>query len=135
MSVVVYDTNVLVALLSPTDALHKAAREAALAWDTKGARVVMSTVSWAELRVGAIRRGTDAERALTAFCRSAVDEIVPVNTAIADAAARYRAADLTLRLPDALVVATGQYMGAAAVLTADRKLQRVDPTLVNILTP
>ena len=77
MSIVVPDMNIVVSLLSSSDALHNAARSAVVAWDRKGARVMLSVVTWTELRVGALRRGPEAERALTAFCRTAVDEIVP----------------------------------------------------------
>lgn len=81
-------------------------------------------MSWAELRTGALRRGPDAERALAAFCHAAVDEIVPVSIEIAEIAARYRAADLSVRMPDALVIATGQHIGADAVLTGDQRLAK-----------
>ena len=41
---------------------------------------------------------------------------------------------MTLRVPDALIVATGQCLGADAVLTADKKLRQTDPTLVELIT-
>jgi len=74
MTVVCYDTNIVVALLRSTDALHGAATRTAVEWMTRGARTAVSAVSWAELRTGALRRGADAERALAAFCHAAIDE-------------------------------------------------------------
>lgn len=98
-------------------------------------------MSWSELRTGALRRGPEAEQALAAFCRLAVDEMVPVGIEmvpvgieIADIAAGYRATDLGVRLPDALVIVTGQHIGADAVLTADKHLSRVAPNLVTLIT-
>lgn len=91
-------------------------------------------MSWSELRTGALRRGPEAEQALAAFCRLAVDEMVPVGIEIADIAAGYRATDLGVRLPDALVIVTGQHIGADAVLTADKRLSRVAPNLVTLIT-
>lgn len=134
MTLVLYDTNIVISLLSPTDALHTAATRAAEKWEDRGARAALSAVSWAELRTGALRRGSDAEQALAAFCRLAVDEVVPVCVDIANLAASYRATDLAVRLPDALVVATGQHIGADAVLTADKRLSRVVPGLVTLIT-
>lgn len=57
MTLVLYDTNVVVALLSRTDALYNVAMRAAEEWEARGARTAISTVTWAELRTGALRRG------------------------------------------------------------------------------
>lgn len=134
LTLVLYDTNIVIALLSPTDVLHSCATRAAQEWEDRGARTALSTVSWAELRTGALRRSPDAEQTLATFCRLAIDEIVPVGVEIADIAARYRATDLGVRLPDALVIATGQHIGADAILTADKRLSRVAPGPVALIT-
>jgi predicted nucleic acid-binding protein len=135
LTLVLYDTNIVVSLLSPTDALHHAAARTAEAWEARGARTAISVVSWAELRTGALRRGPDAEQALAAFCRVAVDEIVPVSVEIAEIAAGYRAVDLSIRMPDALVVATGRHIGADVVLTGDKQMARAAPKLVALVVP
>lgn len=135
LTLVLYDTNVVVALLSPTDALHHAAIQISESWEARGARTALSTVSWAELRTGALRRGPEAEQALAAFCHLAVDELVPVGAEIAEIAASYRAVNLSLRMPDALVVATGRHIGADAVLTGDKRIVRVAPNLVSLIIP
>jgi len=76
-----------------------------------------------------------AERVLTVFGASAIDDIVPVDVEVAEIAARYRAVDISLRMPDALIIATGQHIGAAAVLTADKRLARVAPELAQLVVP
>jgi len=58
-----------------------------------------------------------------------------VSVEIAEIAAKYRADDLGIRMPGALIVATGQYIGADAVLTGDKRLSRVAPTLVTLVLP
>ncbi len=133
MSIIVYDTNIVIALLSPTDTLHEAAITTAQAWETRSADIVISAVTWAELRTGALRRGPDAEKALANFRDHALDDIINVNTAIADIAAGYRAKDLGLRMPDALIIATGTHIEAHAVLTSDKKLSRTAPGLVQLI--
>jgi len=133
VTTVVYDTNIVVALLSQTDSLHEAAVESAVRWEAHGARAVISAVSWSELRIGAMRQSLAAERALIAFRVAAVDDIVPVDVDVAEIAASFRAADLSLRMPDALILATGRHVGAAAVLTADKRLARVAPGLTELV--
>jgi predicted nucleic acid-binding protein len=46
-----------------------------------------------------------------------------------------RAADLSIRTPDASILATGHHVGAAAVITADKKLIRAAPELVELVVP
>jgi predicted nucleic acid-binding protein len=133
VTTVVLDTSVVIALMSPTDALHGAARARVEKWEFSGARFEMSAVSWAELSVGAVRRGDDGVAALDAFVSVSVDEIVPVDAQIGTYAARLRATDLSLRLPDALVIATGLRSGADALLTGDRRLARHVPDLVEVV--
>jgi PIN domain nuclease of toxin-antitoxin system len=51
--------------------------------------------------------------------------IAPLTSEVADRAALMRARHASLRLPDALVLATGDMLGADTVLTADRAWPRV----------
>ena len=59
--------------------------------------------------------------------------MVEVNREVADLAAEYRAADLGLRMPDALIIATGVYLGVDAILTADKKLSRLGVPSVQLV--
>jgi predicted nucleic acid-binding protein len=67
VTTIVLDTNIVVGIRSATDALHTAAVAAATVWDTRRANVVLSAVTWAELRTGALRQGPTAEATLAAF--------------------------------------------------------------------
>ena len=56
-------------------------------------------------------------------------EVVPITDRIAEGAAQLRARHPKLRLPDALVVATGSALGAETVLTGDAAWQRLGQTI------
>lgn len=129
------DTNVIAGLLNPDDALHGHARDAVRRWEDKAASFAISVITWGELRVGAVRRGAEAERMLGAFRAAVIDRIIEVDEATAESAALLRAADLTIRIPDALIIATAREAGADALLTADRKFPDIAPELVELLRP
>lgn len=129
------DTNVIVGLLDPDDALHGRARDAVHRWEDKAASFAISVITWGELRVGAVRKGVAAERMLGAFRAAVIDRIVGVNEATAESAALLRAADLTIRVPDALIIATAREVKADALLTADRKFPGIAPDLIELLRP
>ncbi|MFB9673904.1 PIN domain-containing protein [Streptosporangium vulgare] len=92
-------------------------------------------ITWGELRVGAVRRGAEAERMPGAFRAAAIDRIIEVDEATAESAVPLRAADPTIRIPDALIIATAREAGADALLTADRKFPDIAPGLVELLRP
>ncbi|WP_285708707.1 PIN domain-containing protein [Microtetraspora sp. NBRC 16547] len=129
------DTNVISGLLDPDDALHRDALDAVRRWEGRAASFAVSVITWSELRVGALRRGAEAEKALDRFRAAAIDRVLPVDEPTADGAARLRAGDLTLRMPDALIIATAREVGADALLTADRKFPGVAPGLVELIRP
>lgn len=133
MAEVVLDTNVVIALLSPTDALHQAARAAVQRCEREGARFAMSAISWAELLTGAWRRGADAVKVVERFVAATIDELVAVDEDVAACAADLRAKDLALRLPDAIVLSTGLRARSGRVLTADRRLARHARELVEVI--
>ncbi|MEU9884428.1 PIN domain-containing protein [Sphaerisporangium sp. NPDC051011] len=54
---------------------------------------------------------------------------------MAECAAALRARDLTVRIPDALIIATAREAGADALLTADQKLYAIAPDLVELVRP
>lgn len=73
----------------------------------------------AESLVGAHRRGA-AVAARTIFEELGI-EIEPLTEQMADEAARLRAWHPSLRLGDALIIATARVLGADRVLTGDRR--------------
>lgn len=135
MPTVMLDTDIIAGLLNPDDALHGHARDAVRRWEGKAASFAVSMITWSELRVGAVRRGAAAEKMLEAFRAAVIDRIVEVDETTAESAALIRAADLTIRVPDALIIATARTVGADALLTADRKFPGIAPELVELLRP
>ncbi|MFI6458080.1 type II toxin-antitoxin system VapC family toxin [Streptosporangium amethystogenes] len=135
MPTVMLDTNVIAGLLDPGDALHGHARDAVRRWEDKAASFAISVITWSELRVGAVRKGAVAEKMLEAFRAAVIDRIVEVDETTAESAALLRAADLTIRVPDALIIATARVVGSDALLTADRKFPAIAPELVELLRP
>ncbi len=123
MGTVVLDSSVLLALLDPHDAHHLACRAA---YPVPGSRHITSTSALAEVLVGASRLGGDAVAAAEARVDVIVDQVCPVDRAVARAAAGIRAEHPTIRLPDALILATAATAEADVVLTADRRLGAVD---------
>ncbi len=132
---VLLDMNIVSGLLDPGDALHTDAGEAAEAWEARGALFAISLITWSECRVGAIRRGPAAEMALHRFREAGLDDVLLPSEATAEAAAQIRAGDLSVRVPDALILATAHESGATALLTADRKLAKISPGLVELIRP
>lgn len=132
---VMLDTNIVSGLLDPDDALHQDAVRAVGAWEARGAAFAISLITWGELRVGAIRKGSGAEKALRAFRDAALDAVLPLPEAVVDEAARIRAEDLSVRVPDALIIATAHDNKVAALLTGDRKFGRISPDLVELVRP
>jgi predicted nucleic acid-binding protein len=90
------------------------------------ARVVISTVTLAEVLAGPLRTGNELLTAQyrEALTRSAGWQVMPLDVEVAVEAARIRAA-YRLRLPDAIQVANAIRCGAAALVTHDRALRRV----------
>ncbi|WP_232326568.1 type II toxin-antitoxin system VapC family toxin [Microbispora sp. ATCC PTA-5024] len=129
------DTNAVAGLLDPDDALNRCTTEAVMAWEDRGASFAVSLITWSELRVGAIRRGQAAEDALRGFRVAVIDEILVLSESIAEVAARIRAEDLSVRVPDALILATAHELGVATLLTADRKIAKISPELVQLIRP
>ena len=121
MALIVLDASVVIAHLDSADALHTAATEALLEVADDDLRLPAS--AYAEALVdpttkGQLARARDRIGALGLG-------IVPLDAAIAERAASLRARHRTLRLPDALVLATAEELEADAVLTGDRRWRRL----------
>lgn len=125
MALIVVDASVLIALLDPDDALHEAA--AAALTRHAGDELKLPASAYSESLVGPARRGDlpAAKRAVASLLMN----VVPVTDRIAEHAAKLRARHPKLRLPDALVVATGSTLKADVVLTADAGWRRLGATV------
>ena len=116
MALIVVDASVVIALRSPRDAHHAAA---VAAFDRhRDDELVLPASAYAEILVEPAAAGAAALRRAKAIVDAFPLRIEPVTREIAERAAQLRR---RLRLPDALVVATGESIRADAVLTADRR--------------
>lgn len=103
MAVVLLDSVTVVAYLDATNVFHAAADEAITAAASEH-RLIASAVNYAELLTGA-KLGHHEEQIVRGFFAELTSEVVPVGREVAERAAELRAMR-SLRLPDALVVAT-----------------------------
>lgn len=134
MGTVVLDTSVILALLDPEDALHAAATGAVRRHRSRRATFALPASVLAELLVGAARRSEDELQTRRQQVIAAFGPPVPLDEAVAVTAARIRARHRTLRLPDALVLATAEVAQAETVLAGDRKWPKLDPR-VELVSP
>lgn len=120
MALIHLDAGVLVGFLDERDAHHGAARVVVAESLDRVDTVAMAASALAECLVGPARRGDDAVEVVHDLCRRIPVEIVHLDVEIATAAARLRARHSSLRLPDALVIATASVAGADQLVTTDR---------------
>ena len=123
MALVVLDASVIIGFLDPEDALHDAC-VTALA-DRQGDELVAPASVYAEILVGPYRSGAVAVSEVDAFLSDFAIRIEPVTAAVARLGAQLRSTQTSLRLPDALVLAYGETIGAETVLTGDESWAKV----------
>ena len=135
MGLTVLDAGVIIAILDASDAHHHVAAQALTAACTGGDSLVLPASAYAECLVSPYRRGPEAVAVVNAFVDALPARIEPASRAIASSAAELRARHAgTLRLPDALVVATAVVLGADRVITTDSGWPVLSVT-VEVLTP
>lgn len=125
MALVVLDASVFIAFRTRDDAHHAAA--VATLERHRDDEIVLPASAYAEALVEPARAGAAA----LARARRLVDEfpmrVHPITREIAERAAELRR---RLRLPDALVVATGEVLDADSVLTADARWRKASKRVV-----
>jgi predicted nucleic acid-binding protein len=118
MGAVVLDASVVIALLDASDAHHARALDDVEAADRREQALMLPASAYSEMLVVFARAGRVAQ------ARDAVSgmgiAIVPLTAEIAQAAAELRARHRHLRLPDALVLASGPAYNAE-ILSYDRR--------------
>lgn len=117
MGLALLDTSVVIAALNGQDVLHRGASAAILAERERHALAV-STLTYAEMLVGPMRVGRRAVEVVERFVAQV--RLLDVTPEVARAAAELRARR-NLRLPDAVVVATGMRHRADVILTGDAR--------------
>ena len=120
MGLTVVDAGVLIGFLDRKDAHHPAAVAALADLVDSGERLMAPASVLAEVLVGPARRGLDAVAAVLQFVERLPIEIAPLDKDTALAAATIRAAHRSVKLPDALVLATASVIGADTLVTTDR---------------
>lgn len=115
MGVALLDSVVIVAFLDASHEFHAAA-DAAVVGIGDG-QVVASVVTFAELMTGA-HLGYRDEQVVREFFEDVVDVIVAVDVQVAERAAELRGTRPALKMPDALILATGD-LHAGTAITAD----------------
>ena len=131
MTTVVLDAGVIIGALDSTDAHHQSAA-AALGGLGRDDLVVPASVL-AEILVRPYMRGPKVVQRVERFLVDLGTRVHPLDEAVAHTAARLRASHASLRLPDALTVATATVVGGA-VLTTDKGWPRLGVP-VTVLMP
>ncbi len=122
--VALLDSVAVAGFLDRDDAFHAAAdarvRELA-GRDT----LIVSVITYAELLTGA-GLGHHAQSAVRGFFDQLIDEIYSVDRAVAERAAQLRSQTPSLKMPDALILATADLRDADLVVTGDNRWSGVD---------
>lgn len=128
---VVLDSGVVVGFLDREDAFHQAA-DAAVRELVRGNRLLASVVTYAEVLTGA-RLGYHDEEDVAGFFAGLLSGVLSVDVAVADRAADLRSHFKSLRMPDALILATAEMdPDVELIVTGDQQLTKVSGLRVEI---
>jgi predicted nucleic acid-binding protein len=119
---VALDADIVIAFLDPGDDQHAVAVAQLRPRLAAGDELLVGATVYAETIVPPLQRGTDTT--VDEFLDSAGIAVVPIDRAIARRAAALRAEHRSLRLPDAMLLATA-IATDSALLTLDKKLRRL----------
>ena len=115
------DAGVIIAFLDGDDAHHDAARSALSNALDNAERLSIAASALAECLVGPARRSTKAVELVRTVIDRLPVSVVHLDEEIATQAAMLRARHRSLKLPDALVIATAEHSSADHLITTDRK--------------
>ena len=122
MARVALDADIVIAFLDPGDDQHATAVAELRPRLTAGDELLAAATVYAESIVRPLLQGADA--IVDEFFDAAGISIVPIDRAVARRAAVLRAEHQSLRLPDAMSLATA-IVTDSALLTLDKKLRRI----------
>lgn len=122
MARVALDADIVIAFLDPGDDQHAAAVAELRPRLAAGDELLVGATVYAETIVRPLQNGTDAT--VDQFLDSADIRVVPIDRAIARRAAALRAEHPSLRLPDAMSLATA-ITTDSTLLTLDKKLRKI----------
>ena len=121
MGLIHLDAGVIIGFLDGDDVHHNAARAALAGALENGDSLSIAASALAESLVGPARSGPPAVELVRAVIDRLPVWVVGLDEEIATQAAVLRARHRTLKLPDALVIATADISGADRLITTDRK--------------
>ncbi len=121
MGLTVLDAGVLIGFLDAHDVHNRAARTALDAAHARGDRLLLPASAFAEILVAPSRAGEPAVAAVQAVIERVPVSVVPLDADIAAVAAALCARHRSLKLPDALVIATASHVDADHLVTSDRR--------------
>jgi predicted nucleic acid-binding protein len=119
MGLTVLDAGVVIAVLDGSDAHHAPAVRSLTNTAVRGDHLVLPASAYAEVLVGPFKAGEGAVTTVDAFLGRLGTDIAPADAEIARRAAQLRARHPSLRLPDALVIATADHGRADLLITTD----------------
>jgi predicted nucleic acid-binding protein len=119
---VALDADIVIAFLHPGDDQHAAAVAQLRPRLAAGDELLIGATIYAETIVRPLQQGTDAT--VDEFLDSAGIAVISIDRAIARRAAALRGEHPSLRLPDAMSLATAIATGST-LLTLDKKLRRI----------
>lgn len=123
MALVVLDASVFIAFRSRDDAHHEGALAAMTTFGEED--LVLPASAYSEALVEPSQRGGRVLARAKALIAELPIRVQPIDTEIAERAAVLRGKQRGVRLPDALVLATGDVLGAEVVLTADERWRKL----------
>lgn len=122
MGLTVLDAGVVIAVLDAGDAHHAAAAKALTDARDQGDELVIPVSAYAECLVSPSRSGPAAVATVDQFIDALPARVEPATRVIGASAASLRASHgSSLRLPDALVVATAVVLEADRIITTDAR--------------
>jgi predicted nucleic acid-binding protein len=119
---VALDADVLIAFLDASDEQHERAVEALRRPLAVGEQIVLGASVYAEVIVRPLQRGTHT--IVDEFLDAVGARVIAIDQPLARRAAQLRARHRSLRLPDALALATA-LASDAALVTLDQRLRRI----------
>jgi predicted nucleic acid-binding protein len=123
VALVVLDASVVIGFLDAGDAHHP--RAVAALSDRRGDELVLPASAYAEVLVRPYRDGAATVARVERFIADLAIRIVPLSREIARRAAELRGRRPAITLPDAIVLATGDELGATAILTAEESWTKI----------
>ena len=131
MGLTILDAGVIIAVLDSADFHHESAAQALTAARARGDTLALPASAYAECLVAPYRRGAEAAAIVDEFVDALPARVEPASRAIGNAAAALRADHAgSLRLPDALVIATAIVLRADRILTTDSRWPTVGVAVV-----